>query len=456
MRLTVSTRVLVIVCVFALLFSAFNTYLIVDNVRLLNDKLSTLRRDYSSDDSIYGYVVFRDGDVYKAKNQTSGSVDFASTAASMVISQAIAKGTLVYIKSGNYPLTADINVINKANARIVSDGATIIGNGRKLTIRGDSYAESQNNHVSGLTFVNCTLRVENSFGTTIADMSFINCSTAIEFVNTETWSEGNKIENCRFVNSAEGIAFRTPTGNATGSYASTEISRCFFNLVDDSVGIKVERDAECSDSQLLNCRFWMGETGQSNQIGLLVEGTMFQTLISGVVFESFASEPVNLYAIVLGASAVTPPTFDGGVSFLGNWTARIHNPSGKWISGLGSVFRRENVKIPLGVSSQYGDVESIHARPLTISSFKPRIRVQGSFASGETVTVRFRLELLDNVIAGNVEKTFTNSSSLWLSDDDLLRLFPSQNVIWAILVDAKSSASSTDAVVQIDIYGTAT
>lgn len=456
MKMTLSTRVFVIICAAALLLSAFNLYLILDNTRVLQDKLSTLQRDYSFDDSIYGYVIFRDGDLYKAKNQTSGSVDFASAAASIVISQAIAKGNLVYIKSGNYTLTTDVRVINKTNARIVSDGATIIGNENKLIIKGDNYAVSQNNFVSGLTMINSTLRIENSFGTTVSDMAFVNCSTAIELANTATWSEGTKIENCRFVDSTESIVFRTPTGNATGSYASTEISRCFFNLVDNSVGITVERGAEYSDSQLLNSRIWMGESGQSNQTGLLADGSMFQTLISGVVFESFAATPVNLYAVALGENAVTPPTFDGGVSFLGNWTARIYNPSGKWISGLGSVFRRESVNIPIGLSGQYGAAESIHARPLTISSFKPRIRVQGSFASGETVTVRFRLELLDNVIAGNVEKSFTNSSTLWLDDDDMLRLFPSQNVIWAILVDTKSSSATTNVVVQIDVYGTAT
>ena len=456
MKITLSTRVFVIICAVAIFLSAFNTYLILDNVHLLQDKLSKLQRDYSADDSIYAYVIFQDGDLYKAKNQTSGSVDFVSAAASLVISQAVAKGNLVYIKFGNYPLTTDVQVINETNARIVSDGATIIGNGKKLIIKGDNYAFSQNNFISGLTIINGTLRIENSFGTTVSDMAFVNCSTAIELANTATWSEGTKIENCRFVDSKESIVFRTPTGNATGSYASTEISRCFFNLVDDSVGIKVERGAEYSDSQLLNSRLWMGENGKTNQTGLLVGGSMFQTLISGVVFESFADAPVNLYAITLGENAVTPPTFEGGVSFLGNWSARIYNPSSKWISGLGSVFRRENINIPIGLGNQYGATESIHARPLTISSFKPRIRVQGSFANGETVTVRFRLELLDNVISGNVEKSFTNSSTLWLDDDDILTLFPSQNVIWAILVDAKSSSATTNTVIQIDVYGTAT
>ncbi|HEX9863224.1 MAG TPA: hypothetical protein VGB11_08110 [Candidatus Bathyarchaeia archaeon] len=452
MKLALSKRVCAVICVVALLLSAVNLYLIL----VLQDRLNTVQRDYSADDSIYGYVIFRDGDLCKAKNQSSGSVDFASADAATVISQAVAKGSLVYIKSGNYTLTADVQVVNKRNARIVSDGATIIGNGKKLTIRGDNYSSSQYNLISGLKIVNGTVRIENSFGTTVSEMVFENCSTALEIANTETWSEGTTIDNVHFINSTESIAFRTPTGNATGSYASTEISRCFFNLLDNSVGINVERNAEYSDSQLLNSRLWLGENGENNQTGLLVDGSMFQTLISGVVFESFAAAPANLYAVVLDKNAVTPPTFDGGMSFLGNWSARIYNPYSKWVSGLGSVFRKENVNIPIGLSNEYGATEIIHERPLTISSFKPKIRVAGNFANGETVTVRLRLEFLDNAVSGSIEKSFTSSSTVWLNDDDLMRLFPSQNVIWAVLVDAKSNSAATNVVVQIDVYGTAT
>jgi hypothetical protein len=456
MKLTLSARVLTIICVVVILLSVFNTYLLLDRTRVLQDQLSQLKRDYSADDSTYGYVIFQDGDLYKAKNQTSGSVDFISATASLVISQAIAKGNSVYIKFGNYTLSTDVQVINKKNARILSDGAVIIGNGKKLVIKGDNYTSSQNNLVSGLIIINGTLRIENSFGTTVSNMAFVNCSIALELANTATWSEGTKIENSRFANSGIGIVFRTPTDNGTGSYASTEINRCFFSLLNDSVAIKVEQGAEYSDSQLLNVRMWMGENGESNQTGILLDGSMFQTLLYGVVFESFAAAPVNLYAIAMGETAITPPILEGGVSFLGNWTARIYNPFSKWISGLGSLFNRQNLNVPIGLNNQYGTTESIQARPLTISSFKPRIQVQGSFSSNETVTVRFRLELIDNVVSGNVEKSFTSNATLWLDDDDMLKLFPSQNVIWAILVDAKSSSASTDAVVKIDVYGVAT
>jgi hypothetical protein len=288
-------------------------------------------------------------------------------------------------------------------------------------------------------------------------MAFVNCSTAIELANTATWTEGTTIENSRFLDFKEGIAFRTPTTNANGSYASSLVNRCYFNFLDDSVGMNVEQLAEFSDSQVQNVRMWMGERGFiRNQTGLRVDGSMHQTLLSGVVFESFADSPSELYAISLGQTSITPPTLAEGISFLGNWTAKVHNPFSKWIAGLGGVFKQENLPVSIGLNSQYGDEETFQIRPLTIASFKPKIQVQGSFVHNETVTVRLRLEFPDNVISASIEKFFTNSSALWLGDDDMLKLFPSESVVWAILVDAKVNSKSTDASVQFSIYGITT
>ena len=447
MKITLSKRVFALILVIALVLSAVNTYLIFDLRRALED---------AANDSPYDYVVFQDGDVCKAKNQASGYVEFTSADAALVISQAVAEGNTVYIKPGNYTLSSDVQVYNKINAKIVSDGASIIANGNRLIVKGGNWSRSQYNLISGLEIVNGTLRIENSFGTTVSEMAFVNCSTALELVNTETWSEGTKIEDCHFVDSRESIVFRTPTGNGTGSYASTEINRCFFNIIDDSVGIIVEQLAEFSDSQLQDVRMWMGENGMRNQIGLLVDGSMHQTLLYGVVFESFTDYPEQMYAISLGETSITPPILAGGVSFLGNWTAKIHNPFSKWISGVGAVFKQENLNIPTGLSGQYGATQEVHLRPYTISSFKPKIQVSGSFASNEIITVRFRLQFVDNIVSSSVEKSFSNSTTLWLSDEDILRLFPSQSVIWAILIDAKASSASTDATVKVSLYGATT
>ncbi|KON32083.1 hypothetical protein AC478_01320 [miscellaneous Crenarchaeota group-1 archaeon SG8-32-3] len=447
MKITLSKRAFAVILVIALALTAVNTYLIFDLRRALED---------AANDSQYDYMIFQDGNTYKAKNQKSGFVDFTSADAALVLNQAIVEGNTIYIKAGNYTLISDIQVYNKKNTKILSDGAAIIGNGKKLIIKGDSYATSQDNSVSGLKIINGTLRIENSFGTKVSSMAFVNSSTALELANTETWSEGTKIEDCRFENSRESIVFRAPTGNSTGSYASSQISRCFFNIHDDSVGITVEYLAEFSDSQLQNVRMWMGENGMRNQTGLLVNGSMHQTLLSGVVFESFADYPDQLYAISLGETSITPPILGGDISFLGNWTAKIHNPFSKWISGLNAVFKHENLDIQIGLNGEYGVTQEFQLRPDTILSFKPKIQVQGSFAANETVKVRFRLEFIDNIISRNVEKSFTNSTTLWLSDDDILRMFPSQSIIWAILIDATVNSASTDAVVQVSLYGVTT
>jgi hypothetical protein len=203
---------------------------------------------------------------------------------------------------------------------------------------------------------------------------------------------------------------------------------------------------------------WLGEYGVTNQTGLLVDGSMFKTLLSSVVFESFATFPQNMYAINIGDHTNPAPILNEGISFLGNWTARVFNPNNVWLSGAGGVFRRSE-EVPIGVSNHFGNGVNIQMRPATITGFKPRIQVQGTLGEGETVTVRVRLEFVDNVISQDsqsVIKTFTNTTATWLTDDDLLRLFPSQDVIWAILVDAKTSSPSTLATVKVDVYGTST
>ena len=391
-----------------------------------------------------------------SKNMLTGYVAEQTESASVMINSALSSGKSVFLNPGTYVLTSDIVISNKVNAKIISgDDATIIGNGHKIIVHGDDYTTSRNMLISGLKIINGTIRVENSFGSTIQNMVFENTSTGIEYANTNTWSEYNKVEDCQFINATEGIAFRTPVGNGTGSYSSTEIDRCSFNLKDFSVGIKVENKAEFSDSQIQDVRFWIGENGRANQTGLFVDGSMFQTLLFGVVFESFTTDPIYLFGIDIGNNCDPAPILDSGVSFLGNWTAKVHDSQGIWLSGDGALFKRENVNVPLGTNNLYGLNESIQVRPLTISSFKPKITVQGNFINNETVTVRVRIEYIDNIISNPVVRSFTSSGSVWLSDDDMMQLFPSQSIIWEILLDAKTSSSSTDAVVTVSGYGTA-
>ena len=452
-------RAIIIVLLALLVLSAFNTYLIFVGTQ---SSMSTNAVNYD-------YVLSRDGNNYKLKNMLTGYIAEQSESASTALNLALSAGKSVYLNSGTYVLTDDVVISNKVNAKIISnDEATIVGNGKKIVISGDNYTTSQNAFISGLKLINATIRVENSFGTTIQNIVIENTSTGIEFANTNTWSEYNKVEGCQFINVTEGIVFRTPVFkfaqnadsqttpiNATGSYASTIIERCSFNLRDFSVGIKVEKLAELSDSQIQDVRFWIGENGRVNQTGLYVDGSMYQTLLFGVVFESFTSDPIYLFGIDIGNNCNPAPTLESGVSFLGNWTAKVHDSQGIWLSANGALFKREDINVPVGTNNQYSANETVQVRPLSIFSFKPKIEVDGSFSNNEIITVRVRIEFIDNVISDPVIRTFNNSISVWLSDDDMLQLFPSQNIVWAVLLDAKSSSSSTNVVVKVSGYGTA-
>ncbi|MFB3889613.1 MAG: hypothetical protein ACE14S_08990 [Candidatus Bathyarchaeia archaeon] len=426
---------------------------------LLNGKIDNLNARLPIEQ--YDYAIYRNGDEVEAKNGKTGVVDFRSRDAASVFRQALDSGNTVYVKSGEYTLSSDVSLTNKKNARLDSDGASLFLNGARILIVGDNYAQSQYNQISGFRIVSGTVRIENSFRTTITNMIFENCSVALELANTRNWTEGTEVDTVHFNKCVQGIVFRTNTTGATGSYTNTEVSRCYFNLLDSSVAVTVERNAEFTDSQMRNVRIWMGEFGRFNQTGLLLDGSMYETLLDGVVFESFASSPLDnalFYAVSVGRTAYQAPVMQAGVNFLGSWTARVYNPYGAWIYGVGGVFKQENVLVTdIGSFGSYGQPIVIQMRPATISSFKPRVTVQGSFGSNETVTVRFRLEFVDNSVTRvgeSVEKQFNNSASVWLDDSDLMRLFPSQNVIWAVLVDAKVNAASTDATVRVDIYGT--
>jgi hypothetical protein len=442
-KITLSKRVLAVILVAVLALSAFNTYMIFE------------RPNFNTNAVAYDFVLSQNGNSYQIKNMLTGSSTSVSGGVSSAINSALDHGLSVYLNAGTYVLNKDIVVSNKVDAKIVGNDATIIGNGHRIIVYGDNYTTSQYATVSGLTMINGTLRIENSFASTVTNMIFENTSVGIDLANTNTWSEDTQISNCYFINATQGIVFETPTANATGSYASSDIQRCFFNIRDNSVGINVENLAQFSDSQMQDVRMWMGQDGVTNQTGLLVDGSMYQTLLSSVVFESFTDVPNDMFAIDLGQNCNPAPMMDGDVNFLGNWTANIHNPYSIWISGVGTAFEKLNVNVPVGVNEQYGINATITATPLSIFTFEPKIQAQGTFANNETVTVRVRLLFADNVVSNSVTQTFTAGEAVWLSNDQVLTLFPSQSVIVGVVFDAQSSASTTNVVVTVSGYGTA-
>ena len=420
----------------------------------------------------YDYVVYRDSDnsgnsIYLAKNGRTGSVELNSTDAASVFNGALANGNSVYVTSDNYTLNSNIYLNNKMNARLDSDGAKLAMNGNKIVVNGSSYELSEFNQISGFIIVEGTVRIVNSFRTTITNIIIQNSLVGVELLNTNTWSECTKIDTVFFEKCVQGIVFRSNTSslvlnqNSTGSYANTEIDRCFFTQTDNSIAVTVEAQAEFTDSKMQDVRIWMGAYGKYNETGLFLNGSMYETQMDGVVFESFA--PALTYydyfnAINIGQASFQTPLLNSGVNFLGNWSARINNPYDKWIFGVGSVFKLTDVAIPVG-SQGYGNVQVVQIHPATIASFQAKVNVNGGFVYNETVTVRFRLEFVDNGVTSEVnavQKSFNSTGSVWLSNDDLMKLYPSLNVIYAIWIDAQVSSTYSDASVHVDLFGTTT
>lgn len=450
MKIAISNRVVSLVLVVVLLATALNVGLVINVYNKVNDVGQT-------DSSGYEFVVSQSGSSsFQIRNTFTKDIISGFASASIAINYAFSQGNTVYLK-GTFDLADDIVISNKWNAKLVGDSATINANGHAIIIHGDDYTYSKYPLISGLILNNGVLRIENTFGATVTNMLFQDSRVGIEFANDNTWTEGSKIENCHFINCTEGIAFRTPKGSkATGSYESTEINRCFFNQRDHSIAINVESKAELSCSQLQNIRIWIGEYGNTNQTGLRIAGSMSQSLLVGVVFESFSKAPDLLFGIDIVETAFTIPILDSDASFLGFWTAEMHNPQYMWLSAVGSSsFARKDLVVFIGLNGKFGAPTVINPAPLKIASFKPKIEVKGSFSHGETITVRVKLECIDNTYSKEIEKTFTSSSTVWLTDDDLLAMYPSQNIVQAIIVEASCSSSNTDATVKVSGYGTA-
>jgi ribosomal protein L19 len=72
----------------------------------------------------------------------------------------------------------------------------------------------------------------------------------------------------------------------------------------------------------------------------------------------------------------------------------------------------------------------------------------------ETITVRIRVEYIDNAISQGVIRNFNSTGAVSLTNDELLALYPSQSIIWSVIVDAKTDTASTDTSVMVSGYGT--
>jgi hypothetical protein len=405
----------------------------------------------------YDYIIYGDSKKVVVKNGLTGFIDFAGENLSDAIYFALErKGLSIFIKLGRYNVSSSILLRNVSNLKMVSDGAELQFNGGSIILQGEDYEESMNNLIEGLTFINGSIIVENSFMTTIRECVFKDSDLGIVFLNTNTWTECTLIENCYFENVKKCIVFKTPINNGTESYANTEIKRCNFKLTrENSVAIHVEAKANFNEGLLQNIRIWLGHSNETNQIGILIEGSMLNTLLHNVVVESFAKDPNEIYGIKIGQYGESP-ILGQGVVFLGNFTKNIDNSFNKWLYGVGSCFKFENISVPVGLNNTYGDPCEITPPKylyFSISNIYIKILVEGKFPENEVITVRLKLKFIDESYSKDLTKIFNSNATIWLDHKDLFTILPTVNIISSIVLDAKTNKTSSDVKVYIWMCG---
>ncbi len=405
----------------------------------------------------YDYIIYGDSKKVTVKNGLTGFIDFAGENLSDAIHFALErKGLNIFIKSGRYNVSSNILLRNVSNLKMVSDGAELQFNGGSIILQGSSYEESMNNLIEGLTLINGCIIVENSFMTIIRGCVFKDSTDGIIFLNTNTWSECTLIENCYFENVKNCIVFEAPVDNGKESYANTEIKRCNFKLTKaNSIAIYVKAKANFNEGLLQNIRIWLGHANETNQIGILIEGSMLNTLLHNVVFESFAKNPDEIYGIKIGQQG-EPPILGQGVVFLGNFTRNIDNSFNKWLYGVGSYFKFENISVPLGLNDTYGDPCEITPPKylyFSISNIHIKILVEGNFSENEVITVRLKLKFIDEAQSKAFTKTFDSNATIWLDHEDLFTILPVVNIISSLVLDAKTNKTSSDVKVYVSVCG---
>jgi uncharacterized coiled-coil protein SlyX len=348
----------------------------------------------------------------------------------------------VKLKSGTYDLDADVTFDSKSYLIFDGQQSIINLNGHFILFDSDDHEKNRNNQVKNFNFYNGTFALENSLGTTIEDCNFVNCESAVEILNTHTWSEANKLENNFWNNCQTAITFKTPTGNATPSYENTVIDHCYFNLTsDNSVGIIIEEGAHFSNNEFTNSRIWMHASNNQTQTGLHAEGIMINTILSGVTFESFGIG--TIYGIHLGENSTG--FLDEGTTFLEKFESTIYNPDGKWMPGL---FRIE----PLNLT--FGEYTTIDRDTFTIDRFGAIINIE-NISPSENVTVQITLNFRDHTRSESILLHFIENQTYELTAKNLYDIYPSRNTIKDIEFLAKTNLSNSETNVIIEVYGTA-
>jgi len=116
------------------------------------------------------------------------------------------------------------------------------------------------------------------------------------------------------------------------------------------------------------------------------------------------------------------------------------------------AFKATAQSVEIGVNSAYGVATELSPIAGAFSSFKLKMDIGGTFATGEVITVKVECVWIDGTTSF-IEKAFTTIGIQWLTDDDILSLWKSGNSCARVNVYAMTDQASTAATCSVDILG---
>jgi len=115
-------------------------------------------------------------------------------------------------------------------------------------------------------------------------------------------------------------------------------------------------------------------------------------------------------------------------------------------------FKTTAQPVEIGVSDVYGAATEITSPSWVVSHFRLKVNIGGTFATGETITVKVECVWEDGTVT-SVEKAYTATGVEWLSDDDMLTLWQDKNTCRKVNVYAKTNLASTTVTCSVDVLG---
>jgi hypothetical protein len=179
-----------------------------------------------------------------------------------------------------------------------------------------------------------------------------------------------------------------------------------------------------------------------------MNGVSTDTRLKGVTFEGFGSG--TNYGIVLGPNSETGISIGEEVNFLGE-IIRIKNRPGKWLPGDTSLFKQE---IFLTFSNSVYNSTTIKRehKALNLANFNGFIKVE-NLSAAENITVKITLNFIDHTTSQTLVFPFNQNTTYWLTQIDLYKLYPSQNIIWNIKIETQTNLLQSQTKVTLGIFG---